>query len=49
MISLIRGFDEDAGIVLVRPLIIVLALMNKMSWAKCTYGKDIVKGMCVGA
>ena len=36
-----RGFAKGAGVVIVRPLIVILPLMNKMSWATFVRGKNV--------
>jgi hypothetical protein len=36
-----RGRTEGAGVILVRPLIIMLPLMNKMSWATFALGQNV--------
>jgi hypothetical protein len=35
------GFTKDAGVALVWPLIVMLALMNKMSWVTFARGKNV--------
>ena len=36
-----RGFTKGAGVVLVRPPIVMLPLMNKMSWATFARGENV--------
>jgi len=36
-----RGFIKGAGVILIRPLIIILPLINKMSWATFARGENI--------